>query len=79
MGHGIPAALVASMVKLAFSVQAAHAGDPARVLASMNQILCGQLDRSYVTAVYVVVDTEQQSPPRTRGIRPCSFSGAATT
>ena len=61
MGHGIPAALVASMVKLAFSVQAAHAHDPARVLASMNQILCGQLDRSYVTAVYAVVDTGQQT------------------
>jgi serine phosphatase RsbU (regulator of sigma subunit) len=61
MGHGIPAALVASMVKLAFSVQAGHAGDPARVLVSMNRILCGQLDRSYVTAVYAVVDTEQQT------------------
>jgi hypothetical protein len=58
MGHGIPAALVASMVKLAFSVQAEHAHDPVRVLTSMNRILCGQLDRSYVTAVYAVVDTE---------------------
>jgi hypothetical protein len=61
MGHGVPAALVASMVKLAFSVQIGHADDPARVLASMNQILCGQLDRSYVTAVYAVVDTTQQT------------------
>lgn len=60
-GHGIPAALVASMVKLAFSVQAGHANDPARVLGSMNQILCGQLDRSFVTAVYAVVDTERQT------------------
>jgi serine phosphatase RsbU (regulator of sigma subunit) len=61
MGHGVPAALVASMVKLAFSVQSGHADDPARVLASMNRILCGQLDRSYVTAVYAVVDTRQQT------------------
>ena len=60
MGHGIPAALVASMVKLAFSVQSAHARNPASVLAAMNRILCGQLDRSYVTAVYAVVDTERQ-------------------
>src|SRR5262245_6935657 len=58
MGHGMPAALVASMVKLAFSVQAPDARDPARVLASMNTILCGQLQSSYVTAVYAVVDAE---------------------
>jgi phosphoserine phosphatase RsbU/P len=60
MGHGIPAALVASMVKLAFSAQTEHAHDPAAVMTSMNQILCRHLERSYVTAVYAVVDTEQQ-------------------
>ena len=58
MGHGIPAALVASMVKLAFTAQTEHARDPATVLTSMNQILCRHLERSYVTAVYAVVDTE---------------------
>src|SRR5262249_53655009 len=58
MGHGIPAALVASMAKLAFSLQTALARDPAAVLTSMNQILCGQLKGSYVTAVYAVVDTD---------------------
>ena len=51
-GHGVPAALVASMVKVAFSAQEQHADDPARVLASMNQILCRHLDGAYVTAVY---------------------------
>src|SRR5262249_33971576 len=58
MGHGMPAALVASMVKLAFSVQASDARDPARVLESMNTILCGQVQSSYVTAVYAVVDAQ---------------------
>src|SRR5262249_59175459 len=57
MGHGIPAALVASMAKLAFSLQIERAHDPSAVLTSMNQILCGQLQGSYVTAVYAVVDT----------------------
>ena len=56
-GHGIPAALVASMVKVAFSAQIHHADDPARVLASMNQILCHHLEHAYVTAVYAVVST----------------------
>jgi sigma-B regulation protein RsbU (phosphoserine phosphatase) len=60
-GHGIPAALIASMVKVAFSAQGDHAGDPAKVLASMNQILCRHLERAYVTAVYAVVDTDRQT------------------
>jgi sigma-B regulation protein RsbU (phosphoserine phosphatase) len=60
-GHGIPAALVASMVKVAFSAQVDHADDPARVLASMNQILCRHLEHAYVTAVYAVVNTERQT------------------
>jgi phosphoserine phosphatase RsbU/P len=58
MGHGIPAALVASMAKLAFSLQIERAHDPSAVLTSMNQILCGQLEGSYVTAVYAVIDTD---------------------
>jgi sigma-B regulation protein RsbU (phosphoserine phosphatase) len=60
-GHGIPAALVASMVKVAFSAQVDHADDPARVLASMNQILCRHLEYAYVTAVYAVVNTDRQT------------------
>jgi sigma-B regulation protein RsbU (phosphoserine phosphatase) len=60
-GHGIPAALVASMVKVAFSAQVDHADDPARVLSSMNQILCRHLEHAYVTAVYAVVNTERQT------------------
>jgi serine phosphatase RsbU (regulator of sigma subunit) len=60
-GHGIPAALVASMVKVAFSAQADHADDPARVLTSMNQILCRHLEHAFVTAVYAVVNTDRQT------------------
>ncbi len=60
-GHGIPAALVASMVKVAFSAQVDHADDPARVLASMNQILCRHLEHAYVTAVYAVVNTDRRT------------------
>jgi sigma-B regulation protein RsbU (phosphoserine phosphatase) len=58
-GHGIPAALVASMVKVAFSSQAANAHDPASVLSGMNGILCGNMERTYVTAIYAVVDSGQ--------------------
>jgi sigma-B regulation protein RsbU (phosphoserine phosphatase) len=56
-GHGVPAALVASMVKLAFTIQAEHGDDPARVLTSMNRLLCHQVESTFVTAIYAVVDT----------------------
>ena len=55
-GHGVPAALIASMVKVAFVAQSSHPDDPARVLAGMNQIFCGRLERQFVTAAYVYVD-----------------------
>jgi phosphoserine phosphatase RsbU/P len=55
-GHGAPAALIASMLKIALASQVAHAADPARVLWGLNQALCGQLQHQYVTAAYLYVD-----------------------
>jgi len=60
-GHGIPAALVASMVKLAFSAQSARADDPAAVLTRMNRILCTHMEGSFVTAIYAVVDAGRRT------------------
>jgi sigma-B regulation protein RsbU (phosphoserine phosphatase) len=57
-GHGVPAALVASMVKLAFASQLERAGDPARVLAAMNRMLCHHAEGAFVTAIYAVLDRE---------------------
>jgi sigma-B regulation protein RsbU (phosphoserine phosphatase) len=57
-GHGVPAALIASMVKVAIAAQQPHAGDPARVLSGMNQILCGKLQGQFVTAAYLFIDAE---------------------
>jgi sigma-B regulation protein RsbU (phosphoserine phosphatase) len=57
-GHGVPAALIASMLKVAFAGQTAHAEDPARVLASVNQALCGKFDDHFVTAAYVFLDLD---------------------
>jgi sigma-B regulation protein RsbU (phosphoserine phosphatase) len=58
-GHGIPAALVASMVKIAFAAQAEQADDPARVLSAMNLILCSHVERTFVTAIYAVIDSDR--------------------
>lgn len=55
-GHGVPAALIASMVKLAATSQRANAADPARLLAGMNAALRGNTQEQFVTAAYVYLD-----------------------
>jgi serine phosphatase RsbU (regulator of sigma subunit) len=60
-GHGVPASLISAMVKIAFASQLPHADDPARVLAGINQILCGKLESDFVTAGYLYLDTENQN------------------
>jgi serine phosphatase RsbU (regulator of sigma subunit) len=60
-GHGMPAALISSMLKIALDGQTGCASDPARVLAGLNRALCGKFQGHFVTAAYVVVDTEKQS------------------
>jgi len=52
-GHGVPAALIASMVKLAAASQRDNAADPAAFLAGMNSVLCGNTQSQFVTAAYV--------------------------
>jgi len=52
-----PAALIASMVKLAATSQRTNAADPARLLAGMNAALCGNTKDQFVTAAYVHLDS----------------------
>ena len=51
-GHGVPAALIASMVKLAAASQRVVAGDPSQFLAGMNSALLGNTQNQFVTAAY---------------------------
>jgi serine phosphatase RsbU (regulator of sigma subunit) len=59
-GHGLPSALIASMLQVALTAQAAYASDPARVLSGLNQALCGKFELNFVTAAYVYVDMEKK-------------------
>lgn len=59
-GHGVPAALIASMLKTALAAQSGYAADPARVLAGLNHALCGKFEEHFVTAGYAFVDLEKQ-------------------
>jgi phosphoserine phosphatase RsbU/P len=52
-GHGVPAALSASMVKVAIRAQREWADDPAQVLTGLNAILTGNLQGQFVTAGYL--------------------------
>jgi sigma-B regulation protein RsbU (phosphoserine phosphatase) len=55
-GHGVPAALAASMLKVAFANHSARLCDPARILASLNANLGALLDQQFVTAACASVD-----------------------
>ncbi|HWW63111.1 MAG TPA: PP2C family protein-serine/threonine phosphatase [Thermoanaerobaculia bacterium] len=54
-GHGVPAALVASMLKIAIAAQD-DLGTPSNVLAYLNRLFAGRLKRQFITALYAVVD-----------------------
>lgn len=51
-GHGISAALIASMLKVAYTSQAHNAEKPASLLEQMNQSLSNQLNNEFITAAY---------------------------
>ncbi|MCB1307741.1 MAG: SpoIIE family protein phosphatase [Leptospiraceae bacterium] len=55
-GHGVPAALVAAMVKIAFWAAREYALEPPRFLEKMNELLRNQAGNQFVTASYVVLD-----------------------
>jgi len=57
-GHGLPSALIASMLQVALTGQAGHATEPDKVLLGLNRALCGKFTQNFVTAAYVYVDLE---------------------
>ena len=58
-GHGLPSALIASMLQVSLTGQAGHASEPSKVLAGLNRALCGKFTHNFVTAAYVYVDLEK--------------------
>lgn len=59
-GHGVPAALIASMVKIAVSSQSRLAHDPAALLREVHLTLRAQALRAFVTATYLYFDVERR-------------------
>jgi|GEM_PF-168692 len=60
-GHGVPAALIASMVKVSVSSQARLAHDPAAMMRELDQTLRREVRREFVTATYLWFDMEHRS------------------
>ncbi len=56
-GHGIPAAIVASMVKSSFTLQESVLHIPEYTLKGMNRYLCTHVTNNFVTAQYITIDT----------------------
>jgi phosphoserine phosphatase RsbU/P len=59
-GHGVPAALIASMIKVASQAVLACAQDPRQVLRGLDAILSTQLRGQFVSAAYLWLDTERR-------------------
>jgi sigma-B regulation protein RsbU (phosphoserine phosphatase) len=59
-GHGVPAALIAAMIKVAMQSVMHCAPDPGEVLRGLNRILFQQLRAQLVSAAYLWLDTENR-------------------
>lgn len=56
-GHGVPAALIASMIKVAMQSVMTHAHEPREVLRGLNRLLYEPLRNQLVSAAYLWLDT----------------------
>ena len=56
-GHGVPAALIASMIKVAAQSVNGFASDPANVIRKLGNTLSGHLRGQFVSAAYLWMDT----------------------
>ena len=60
-GHGVPAALIAFMIKVAAQSVAGVAHDPAELMRRLREILSGQLQGQFVSAAYLWLDTQSHT------------------
>lgn len=60
-GHGVPAALIASMIKVAMQSATIYAHDPPRVLCVLNRILSSEACGQFASAAYLWIDTKNRN------------------
>jgi sigma-B regulation protein RsbU (phosphoserine phosphatase) len=59
-GHGVPAALIASMIKVAVQTVVGCANDPGAVMQGLNRVLSRLLRGQLISAAYLWLDTENR-------------------
>jgi serine phosphatase RsbU (regulator of sigma subunit) len=57
-GHGVPAALISSMIKVAMQSVVRVAADPGEVLRGLNRILSPELRGQLISAAYLWIDRQ---------------------
>jgi len=57
-GHGVPAALIAAMIKMGVQSIVPCVQSPGDVLRGLNRMLSGQAPDQFVTAAYLFIDTQ---------------------
>lgn len=55
-GHGVPAALIASMVNIVFSILKDASTSPSKFLQEMNRLLTGNMEQQFLTAGFLFCD-----------------------
>ncbi len=60
-GHGVGAALIASMIKVAFASQTQNMSNPTEVLNSMNRVMCDKLESNFITAGCLFIDVDKET------------------
>lgn len=60
-GHGVPAALIASMVKVAVSSHARLANEPAALMRELNATLRRDVRRNFITATFLWLDMDART------------------
>ncbi len=59
-GHGVPAALISTMLKVAMHTVSSCSSQPGEVLCGLNRVLSGELRGQLISAAYLWIDTVQR-------------------
>jgi serine phosphatase RsbU (regulator of sigma subunit) len=59
-GHGVSAAIIASMLSIAFKNHSSHAESPEAMLSRINHTMLGKCGNMFLTAAYMVIDTKSK-------------------
>ncbi|HVP54851.1 MAG TPA: PP2C family protein-serine/threonine phosphatase [Candidatus Eisenbacteria bacterium] len=60
-GHGVPAALIPSMIKIAAQSVVALANDPSELLRRLRNVLSAQLRGQFVSVAYLWIESEART------------------